>query len=160
MAKVYQSQSIANGANGYPEITSSGAHDLVAVTERFAVSAAIDIGDVFEAIVLPPGYVPVDVILDADDLDSGTTLTLTVGILDGDVGDTTVANRTNGAEFIVASNVGQAGGVARANVAGFTGIEPSDKRRSIGVTAAAAATGAEEGELRLTVLYRPQIHGA
>lgn len=160
MATVFQSKSIANGANGYPAVTASGAHDLVAVTERYAVTSAIAIGDVFEMLELPPGYVPVDVILDTDDVDSGATLTLTVGILAGDVGDTTVANRTNGAQFIVASNVGQAGGVARANVKGFTGIAPSDSRRSIGITAAAAAAGLVAGTIRLTVLYRPAINGA
>lgn len=158
MAAILQTKTIANG---YPAVTPAGAQDLVAVTATYTLAAALVINDVIEMIELPPGCVPVDVILDAEDLDSGTTLTLDVGIMEGDVGDTTVVNRTTGAEFIAASTVGQAGGVARAAVAGFTRIAPSDARRSIGVKAKAAAAGAGAGdEISLTVLYRPAIHGA
>ena len=158
MAKILQTKAIAAG---YPEVTPSGAHDVVAVTATYTVAAALVINDVIEMIVLPPGCVPVDVILDTEDMDSGTTLTLDVGIMAGTVGDTTVANRTTGAEFIAASTVGQAGGVARAAVVGFTRLAPSDVRRSIGVKAKAAATGAGPGdEISLTVLYRPAVHGA
>lgn len=158
-AQVFQTAAIANG---YPAITASGAHDLVAVRADFALTEALEADDIIEMLELPPGYVPVDVILDTDDLDTGTPgITLDVGILDGAVGDTKVANRTNGAEFLAASTVGQAGGIARAAVKGFTRLAPSDSRRSIGVTVKAGpGTGATTGTVSLTVLYRPAIHGA
>lgn len=158
-AKVLQTAAIANG---YPAITASGAHDLVAVRADYTVSAALELNDIIEMIELPPGHVPVDVILDTDDLDTGTpAITLDVGILAGAVGDTTVGNRTNGAQFLAASTAGQAGGIARADVKGFTRLAPSDSRRSIGVSVKAApAVGATSGKVSLTVLYRPAIHGA
>lgn len=158
MASILQTKAIANG---YPAVTPAGAQDLVAATATYTTAAALELNDVIEMLELPPGCVPVDVILDTEDLDSGTTLTLDVGIMAGDVGDTTVANRTTGAEFIAASTVGQAGGVARAAVAGFTRIAPSDSRRSVGVKAKAAPAGAGPGsKVTLTLFYRPAIHGA
>ena len=157
-AKILQTNPIAQG---HPPVTPSGAHDVVAVTATYVTEAALEKDDVIEMIELPPGCVPVDVILDVEDLDSGTSLTLDVGIMAGDVGDTNIAKRATGDEFIAASTAGQAGGVARAAVGGFTRIAPSDKSRSIGVKAKAAPAGAGDGsKVSLTVLYRPAIHGA
>lgn len=160
MASVLQTALIKSGSQPHP-ITPSGAHDVVAVRADYALSAALVVNDIIEMLELPPGMVVVDVILDTADLDTGTTITLSVGILAGTVGDTTVANRTNGAQFIASSTIGQTGGIARLSVTGGTRVAPSDDRRSIGVSVPVApTTGATTGTVSLTVLYRPAIHGA
>ncbi len=157
-AKILQTSGIANG---YPAVTPSGAHDLVAAQARFTLAAALEVGDIIEMLELPPGCVAVDCILDVADLDTGTpAILLDVGVMAGDVGDKTLANRTLTANLIAGSNVGQAGGIARMAVAGGTQIAPPDNRRSIGVKVATGpGTGATSGVVALTVFYRPAIHG-
>ena len=115
-AKILQTSGIANG---YPAVTPSGAHDLVAAQARFTLAAALEVGDIIEMLELPPGCVAVDCILDVADLDTGTpAILLDVGVMAGDVGDKTLANRTLTANLIAGSNVGQAGGIARMAGAG------------------------------------------
>lgn len=158
-AQVFQSRQVATGL---PPITACGADDLVAAQAVFTVTEALEINDVFDLIVLPAGHKLVDAILDVTDLDTGGSpaLTLSVGTLAGTPGDTVLANRTASENVIAASTVGQAGGVARAAVAGFTDIAPQDTDRSIGVLCKAAPqTGATSGTIRLTVFYRAQVFG-
>lgn len=158
-AQVFQTKRIAQG---HPAITAAGAQDLVAVTETFALTEALEVNDLIEMIELPPGHSIVDCILDVTDLDTGVAaITLDVGTMAGTVGSTTIAERTLTANLIAASTVGQAGGIARMSVMGATRIAPSDSRRSIGVKVAAGpGTGATSGSVTLTVLYRPAINGA
>lgn len=157
MAAVLQSKQIV--AN-QPAVTGGGAHDLVALVGDYTLSAALVVNDLIEFVELPPGYVPVDVILDCPDLDTGTAAVVQVGLMAGDVGDTTLASRTTGAEFIAASTVGQAGGIARMAVTAGSRVAPSTSRRSIGLKVATApTTSATSGTIRLTVLARPQING-
>lgn len=158
-AQVFQTKPIAQG---HPAVTAAGAQDLVAVRADFALTEALEAGDIIEMMELPPGHVVVDCILDTTDLDTGTAaLLLSVGILAGTVGDTTIGNRTAGEELILDSTVGQAGGIARMAVMGSTRLAPSDARRSIGVSVPTGPdVGAATGTVSLTVLYRPAIHGA
>lgn len=159
MSVVLQAKQIANGV---PPLTADGADDTVTLFGDFALTAALAVNNIIEMVELPAGYVPVDVILDTADLDTGgsPTIVLAVGVMAGTVGDTTFANRTTGAEFITASTVGQAGGVARLAVAGGTRVAPTDASRSIGVKVTTGpATGATSGSVRLTVLARPARHG-
>lgn len=158
-AQVFQTKRIAQG---HPAITAAGAQDLVAVTETFALTEALEVNDLIEMIELPPGHVIVDCTLDVSDLDTGTpAILLDVGTMAGTVGDTTIGNRTLTANLISASNVGQAGGIARMAVAGSTRIAPSDDRRSVGVKVGTGpGTGATTGNVTLTLYYRPAIHGA
>ena len=97
-----------------------------------------------------------DALLVSDDLDSGAApaIAFDVGIMSGDVGDN-VSARTCGNELFSASNIGQAGGVARATqVSAFT-IAPIDNHRSIGVKVTAAAQTQTAGaKLRLLLTYR------
>lgn len=132
------------------------------VSELFAFAlpaAALAVGDIIELGVLPAFHAPSDAILVCEDLDSGgaPALAFDVGIMSGDVGDKVTA-RTCGSELFAASNVGQAGGVARATqVSAFT-IAPTDNHRSIGVKiTTAAATQVAGAKLRLMLKYRPTV---
>jgi hypothetical protein len=66
------------------------------------ITAALLLNDQLEMLILPAGHVPVDVIIDTDDLDSNASPTIgfDCGIMTGFPGDT-VAARTIGTEFRV-----------------------------------------------------------
>jgi hypothetical protein len=126
-----------------------------AVSQRFSFAVpagGLAAGDIIELGCIPPGCRPVDVILDADDLDSNgaPTLALDVGLMSGEWGDAD-DTRTCGAEFFSASNVAQAGGLARPTLKTAVRVAASDKARSIGVKIATAAATAAAGTIGLTV---------
>ncbi len=104
--------------------------------------AAAATNDIFQMLKVPAGTSIVDMTLDSDDLDSNGAPTILL-----DVGDTTTANK-----FIAASNVAQAGGVARASAKGFVGVTyASDTIIQIKVNTGAATFQA--GSIRLAVTY-------
>lgn len=107
--------------------------------------------DILELAALPHDCRVVDVILDSDDMDSGATLAFDVGVMSGDFGDNDPA-RTIGNEFFAASNVAQAGGVARPTKKEAFRTAPVGSDRSIGLKFTAAATGFASGIIGLTVL--------
>lgn len=157
MASVLQSAAIATGQ---PALTPSGAHDLVCAVAEYTFAAAPVINDVVELIELPPGCVIVDAIVDGDDLDTATSLTVSAGTIAGDVGDTTIGNRTLTANLLSADTTLRAAGAVRANVAGFTRIAASTSPQAVGLKIAAAPTGISgTPTVRMTLLYRPMIRG-
>ncbi|AFN39121.1 virion structural protein [Burkholderia phage BcepMigl] len=132
--------------------------DEVAQLFEFSLPAtALAANDIIELAILPANHAPSDAILVADDLDSGgaPAIVFDVGVMSGDVGDK-VSARTCGNELFSASNVGQAGGTARATLASAFTIAPSDKDRSIGVKITTAAQAqVANAKLRLLLKYRP-----
>lgn len=125
------------------------------VTQRFsmAVPTTVANGDILELACIPPGCRPVDLVLDSDDLDTGTpAMTLDVGVMSGEWGDDT-AGRTCGKEFFDAATTAQAGGVARPTLAGAYRVAGAAKARSIGVKIVTKAATAAAGEIGLTVSY-------
>lgn len=110
-------------------------------------------GDILDIGIIPATSQVVDVIIDADDVDTGGSpaLAFDVGVLTGDPG--TTGTRTCGNEFFAASTVAQAGGVARmAKAAGFR-VARAAKDTSVGVKiTAAAATQATSGKIVVSVL--------
>ncbi len=117
---------------------------LVSMRALFPVRAALAADDIIEMLVLPADCVLVDAVLDASDLDSGTTpaLAYDVGLMSGPVGLSDL-NRSVGAELFSGATTGQAAGMARASLRSAVAQLASDKNRSIGIkigTAAATAT--------------------
>lgn len=106
---------------------------------------------ILEAVILPKNCVPVDVVLDSDDLDSNgaPAITLDCGIITGKVGDSTFANRACGTEFGNDLTLGQAGGLARLALA--SGVrqvaQPVDRSIGLKVEAAAATAVVQNGTL-------------
>lgn len=127
----------------------------VAQLFEYTLSApALAASDIIELAVLPAGNVVTDAILVCDDLDTNATptLSLSVGVMSGEVGDT--GARTCGAELFSASTIGRTGGVERSSLASAFTLTPSDKDRSIGVLITAApATQANGAKLRLLMKY-------
>jgi hypothetical protein len=124
------------------------------VAKRFdhAFAAAPALNDIIELAPLPAGARVIDMIFDGDDLDSGTAMLVDVGIMSGEWGDES-QSRTVGAEFFSASNLLQAGGVARPTLKTAFRTTPSGTNRSIGVKIATAAGTFVAGSIGLTVLY-------
>lgn len=132
------------------------AGDLV-VNQFYVDLKAADLvaNNVIDLGILPAGHTIHGAQLVPDDLDTGTTITLDVGIMSGVTG-TPDASRTVGQELFVASTAAQTGSVATtaATKSAFTLMaKPYD--RSIGVKIVAAPTGATAGRLRLTVTMFP-----
>lgn len=141
MPAIYQSK---EALDARPAISAERAGAVSVVRGLIPVTAALAANDVGEAVRLPAGHVPVDVILDSDDLDTnGTpTLTLDVGFMSGIPG-VADGSRTVGTDFLAASTAGQAGGAAaRSTLQRAFRHSPVGYDRSIGFKAAAgAATG-------------------
>lgn len=128
---------------------------VIAVRAEYSLLAALVINDTIDFAKIPAGHVPVDVILDSDDIDSGAGAIFQVGLR--------AANGTTDDPdaFIKDSNVGQAGGVARANVATAFRIGSHTADRNVYLTVSTApATSATSGKIGVTVLYRPAHRGA
>lgn len=111
------------------------------------------VNDIIDMGIIPASSVPVDVIIDSDDLDTGGSpaLAFDVGVITGTPGDA-VGSRTCGAEFFSASTLAQAGGVARTSLKTAFRIAPAGFDRSIGIKiTAAAATQATSGKLGVSL---------
>lgn len=125
----HQSSLVLNGPV-YSEIGPKIRKATFPVTAAIAGAAA----DIIEMIPVYAGETLIDVALEAPDLDSGSGILLDVG--DGNDDD----------RFIVASNVGQSGGVARLGV--NLGHEYSADD-TIDVTISTAAAGGQAGTITL-----------
>ena len=110
------------------------------------------LNDILELAPIATNCKILDLILDSDDLDSGTALTLDVGVMSGSWG-TNDAARTVGAEFFSASTLLQGGGVARPTLKTAFRVAPSSAERSIGLKFTGAVAGIQAGEIGLTLYY-------
>ena len=115
------------------------------VTGDLLANNIIDLG------ILPAGHTITDAILMAGDLDTGTAMTMDIGIMSGNVGDSTSV-RTVGTELFAASTAAQTGAIVRPTTRSALTIVASPADRSIGVKIVAAPTGATAGRIVLRVL--------
>lgn len=128
------------------------AGETVTVRYKYTVPLGLVLNDIIELAPIPPNTRVTDMILDSDDLDSGTALAFDVGIMSGAWQDPDQA-RTCGAEFFAADTVGQAGGVKRPTLKTAFRTVSAATARSIGVKFQAAAGTLVSGEIGLTVSY-------
>ena len=144
-----------------PALSPNAAGDIKSATGEFIVPTGLAVTDVIEFGILPGGCLPVDFTLVTEDLDTdgSPTVILSGGILSGTPGDVNNA-RTCGADFLSASNVGQAGGIARANVGTGFLATPSVSDRGFGVSlTTGAATLAVGAKMRATLFFQPAPYG-
>lgn len=135
--------------------TSRDGVGAIAITAEFVVPAGLAANDIIEMFALPAGHVPIDLIVNLPDMDSGTGITLDAGLISGRFGDPVLGSRACGNEFFAASTAGQAGGLARA-AKSLAGIVPDSAARGWGLKVAAAATGLTTGgTIRATLLAVP-----
>lgn len=117
-----------------------------------ALTTAPAANDILELAPLYNGTRVIDMILDADDFDTGTGILIDVGLMSGKWQDTE-AGRTCGAEFFAASNLLQAGGSARPSLKTAFRSAPAGFDRSIGIRFNTAATGFVAGVIGLTLIF-------
>lgn len=133
---------------GAGEMTSYRA-SIALTTGQLVLNQIIEMGP------LPAGCILVDAILDSDELDSSTGLTVDVGLMSGSFGDPDPTNaRTCDATIISATTTPRAGGVVRPTLASAFREPKSDSDVGVGIKIHAAPTTAVAGTIGLTVIYR------
>lgn len=132
----------------YPSIAGA------ATVQRFShqIATALAVGDIIELGVIPAGCRVAEIVIDSDDLDSNgaPAVAFDVGVMSGGWGSEDQA-RTCGAEFFAASNVGQAGTVARPTLRSAYRVAASNIDRSIGVKLTTLAATFQAGQIGITV---------
>jgi hypothetical protein len=132
----------------YPPATSSQAGVVLASIAEASLPDSLAGNDLVKLNKLPAGHRPLDFQLEAESLDDGSGITISVGVLNAD-GDDLVAS-TN---FITDDTVAQAGGVKRADVLAGLGLAESTEDRVIAAKITTAAGTAAAGALRGKLLY-------
>lgn len=151
-----------NYANGvYPMPTCDDAAPRV-VRMEYSLAAALALNDVIYSGDLPADHVPVDFILDSDDVDTNgaPAVILAVGIINATDNGLSTAAEDGGAAWLAGSTIGQAGGMARPTTNVITRVTPTSSSRRVGVhVSTAPATGATTGKVGLTLTYRAANYG-
>lgn len=114
-----------------------------------AVAAEFAIGDIVELAILPAYHTVVDAVMINEAL--GTSVTGTVGIMSGDVGEED-NTRTSGAEIYSGTDLSSAA-VTRPTIATAFTIAPADKDRSIGFKVGGAKITAAGQKVTLILRY-------
>jgi hypothetical protein len=135
MPAIYQSR---EATKGRPGMVANRTGEIIASKGLVIPSAQLAANDVLESVILPADHIPVDLILDTDDMDGAAGMTLDVGFMTGLPGVADSA-RTVGQEFAAALTTAQAGGVARLTLLKAFRISPVGYDRSIGVKIAVVA---------------------
>lgn len=147
-------------AAGRPAVTPTEASCPVVVVGEFLTVAGLTAADVIEMVAFPANTVPVEVVVVTEDLDSGGSpaITLDAGLLSGDYAAT--GTRTCGAEFLNNSTIGQAGGVAKGDVAAGYLLNHSASDRSLGIKVETAAATLATGKIiRMIATFAPVPYG-
>jgi len=120
----------------------AGLGEAIMVTGEFTFTAAPAINDIVRMFVLPKGAVIGEMVLTSDDLDTGGTPTIML-----QVGDSTTADR-----FFAASNIAQAGGMARMDKRGDIG-KPLTANTEVRVKVSTGPATGATGTIRLVAIY-------
>lgn len=139
-----------------PPVGPHSAGEMYVQRSRILVTD-LAINTVIKMHVVPPGCIPVDVMVECQDLDSGAGLTWDMGLLNAAGTDLTAST-----EIINGSTVGQVAGVQRANHYNlgnnFTVNRAADQYLAIKATA--GVVGLNAGKyIRSTLMYRASEYG-
>lgn len=128
--------------------------EVVVCRAEYKLTADLALNDIIEMMALPAGHVPVDIIVDTDDL--GTTGTVAVGLANAGKTDVDTA-ASGGAAWLAAGDVATAAAGLRADSAGLRAMsrcaadQAANRPVVIKITADTTATS---GTIGLTLLYR------
>jgi len=150
-------------AKGVLQMPQPAGSEILSVKAKFTVTPASAM--VLEVGQLPVDCVPVDWIIDSDDLDSGTTITFDFGILVAAKTSVDTGATSGGAAWLAASTLAQAGGVVRpttkatfrtaARTSTPTGDTPTAAQlRSVGLAFTGTFAGAQAGDIEVTLFYK------
>lgn len=128
--------------------------EVVVCRASFTLTADLAVNDIIEMMPLPAGHVPVDIILDTDDL--GTTGAVAVGLLNA-AKDDLDTSASGGAAWLTGADVNTAAAGIRADSAGLRAMSrcavSQSSNRPIGIKISTDTT-ATSGTIGLTLLYR------
>lgn len=147
MATIESNMSVSNA----PIVTPNRAGEVIAQRGYVALTAAqVVVGNIVKLVKLPANCVPVDLVLDFDELDSNAspTTTATFGILNGD-GDALATS----AGSLTTTQLG-AGGIHAASTAAFKRVSATTSDRYIAVILGGTVATAAAGTLGATLSYR------
>lgn len=138
-----------------PVVFLSGS-EVVAV--RFPISlvaADLDVNDIGRVGILPAGCVPVGLLVDSDDLDSGVAaVVLSVGVLNAAETDLSTAEADGGAAWGTGLTVAQSGGQVQVTSKALSRVTPTQTDRMIGLKVTTAPATKAPGVVGVTLLYR------
>lgn len=134
-----------NILSGTPELAKYGLYD---VTELWVASltTALASADIINGPTIPSGSYVTDLVVDVDQLDTGTTVAFEVGYVQN--------GTTTAAAFIASGNTtARAGGIAFPNVAGTYGFTNATYNSVLQMKMTAAAATAKAGSVRFKLTY-------
>lgn len=138
-----------------PVVFPSGS-EVVAV--RFPISlvaADLDVNDIGRVGILPAGCVPVGLLIDSDDLDTGAAaVAMSVGVLNAGETDLSTAEADGGAAWGTGLTVAQAGGQVQVTSKALSRVTPTQTDRMIGLKVTTAPATKAPGVVGVTLLYR------
>lgn len=120
-----------------------------------APTAAPSANDTQELCVLPAGCVPVDFQLFVPDLDTGTTVTFSLGFLNSGKTDLSTAASEGGAVLASAQTTAQTGGQLRNTAEALFKVTPVAYDRYFAIKYTGTFAGWQTGTIRAALLYRP-----
>ena len=149
---------------GRKQIATSAGCEVVST--RFSLSlqavemTANNIGNIG---ILPAGCVPVAMIVDADQLDSGAAVTFAFGVSNAEVKnnlhgnvptDISVLPENGGAVWVTAIDTAKQGGQAQFYSLALSRVKPVQYDRYLALKVVTAAATGVAGEIGVTLLYR------
>ena len=128
--------------------------EVVVCRASYTLTADLAASDIIQLMDLPAGHVPVDLIIDTDDM--GTTGTVTFGVLNSGKTDIDTTSDSGGAAWTTGADVNIAATGLRADAAGLrtmSRVVTKDVNRSLGLKLATDTT-ATSGTIGVTLFYR------
>lgn len=120
-----------------------------------APTAAPTANDTQELCVLPAGHVPVGYLISVPDLDTGATVTFSLGFLNTLKTDLSTDAAEGGAVLASAKTTAQAGGVLAPEVAALAKVQPVNYDRFLAVKYTGTFAGWQSGTWNAILLSRP-----
>jgi hypothetical protein len=140
----------------------AGGAEVVSARMVVPLPATYAVNDILEFGELPEDHVPVDFVLDAADIDTNgvPTVILAASLLNAAKTDLSAGADDGGANWLTASAIGQAGGMARPTVRAMWLTNPlPTTKRMLGAKITTGAATAAAGDVAMTIKYRAAHFG-
>ena len=148
-----------NALGVYPMPSADGS-GVIAVRMEYSIAAVLALNDVIYMGDLPANHVPVDFMLDSDDVSAGADVVMAVGIINATDNGLSTEAADGGAAWLSGSTIGQAGGIRGVRGCGFSAMSSaSESSRRVGVHISTAATTTTTGKVGLMLQYRAAHYG-
>lgn len=134
--------------------TADKAGEVIAVRYEYDYLSTESDGDILDLGILPAHHTVRDIVVDVDDVDSGTDFEWDLGLMNGSPGETYSTGttpRTCGAEFFSGATTGQSAGIVRPTLKTAFRVERVGYDRSIGLKL--VDQGTTTGKIGVTVFY-------